>query len=148
MTRVPMMALPPLAIMGAGAIAAPLGQRVIRHPPVTADGGAGISFDEAKDTIAASDRERLPYLQSFCGFADEFSTRYAAVINTDVLPPAQVGAMILAVAGPSPPLVWRGSAPHGRLNPASRPLLPGGLQTGSAIPPRPPEPRPSRRMHR
>jgi len=62
-----------------------------------------IPFEEAKDAVAASDRERRAYFQSFYNLADELPTDYDVVINTDVLTPAQAGEMIVAVAGtPSP----------------------------------------------
>ncbi len=61
----------------------------------------GMSAAEATEAIAASDRERHAYFQSFYNLSEEIPTHYDVVINTDVLTPVEADEMILAVARPS-----------------------------------------------
>ena len=58
----------------------------------------GTSAADATAAVAASDRERRDYLQSFYKIKEELPTHYDLVINTDVLTPAEASAVITMVA--------------------------------------------------
>jgi len=62
-----------------------------------------VSEQAAAALIAQSDRARQDYLRRFYEIADERSTLYDLVINTDVLTPEECTELIVVAARPSPP---------------------------------------------
>jgi len=90
------------ASMALGAAPGVLRVMVTASPEIRAQRLAtarGLSAAAAADAIAASDRERREYFQSFYHLKEELPTHYDVIINTDVITPAVATDLILAAQG-------------------------------------------------
>lgn len=59
----------------------------------------GLSAEDAAEAVEKGDRGRRDYLRKFYEIDEELPTHYDLVVNTEVLGPAEVVALVVAAAG-------------------------------------------------